>query len=528
MNAKVNEAINESLMHCYKRAEKLTGQILEDTFVPIPQVDRILSLPEHHIIYGRRGTGKTHTLRRLERRVRANGGAAVYIDLRTIGSETATYGDQTIPLPSRATTLLVDVVNEIHEGIYELIIEDNRFRGNLDDLGPALDSLAEAATEVRIKGSTETEVTGRHTQETGRKSELKASLGLSSASLSGSASRTESDRSESTQRRLERGDERFHIVFGRLGSAFRKVAKALGDHGFWLFLDEWLAVPSELQPFLADMLRRNLFSVPGMTVKIGSIERRSRFLESQPSGNYIGIELGADTAAPLDIDEYLTFSQGISHAKAFFAELLFRHAGRSTTIYNGRTQFPSASDFVNMAFSDGAFTRLVEGSEGLPRDALQIAERCAALAVDKQITVSNVNNACTSYFLLSKEGLLSRRATGALAEIVERCLEAESRLIALRRPNQSRTEVIAELYDQRLIHKRGQGITLPDKPLGNRYDMFLVDLGCFTELINHGKLRLVDHGMRDRGIVSTKRNHRDGRQGPKPEYTLVPKADRWA
>ena len=41
---------------------------------------------------------------------------------------------------------------------------------------------------------------------------------------------------------------------------------------------------------------------------------------------------------------------------------------------------------------------------------------------------------------------------------------------------------------------------LPHNPTRGRYDMFLVDLGCFTELINRGQLRLIDHGLRDRGI----------------------------
>jgi hypothetical protein len=183
-----------------------------------------------------------------------------------------------------------------------------------------------------------------------------------------------------------------------------------------------------------------------------------------------------------------------------------------------------------MAFADNAFTRFVEGSEGLPRDALQIAQRCAAQAVAKPITISNVNNACTSYFLQSKEGMLSRGALSALGEIIDLCVEAESRIIALRRPIQSQKEFVAELYDQRLIHKRGQGVHLPRKPADGRYDMFLVDLGCFTELINRGQLRLVDHGLRDRGIVSTDRDRHDLRgesPGRRAGYALVPTADRW-
>ena len=60
----INEQINNVLMRVYKRAENLDTSLLEDTFVPIVQVDGMLSMAEHHVLYGRRGTGKTHTLRR--------------------------------------------------------------------------------------------------------------------------------------------------------------------------------------------------------------------------------------------------------------------------------------------------------------------------------------------------------------------------------------------------------------------------------------------------------------------------------
>jgi hypothetical protein len=183
-----------------------------------------------------------------------------------------------------------------------------------------------------------------------------------------------------------------------------------------------------------------------------------------------------------------------------------------------------------MAFDGDAFTRFVEGSEGLPRDALEIAQKCASQAIDRQITISHVNSVCTNYFLTSKEGRLSDSANAALREMVRQCVDSESRLVALRRPIQSQKEVVAELYDQRLIHRRGMGKSLPDKPLSDTYDIFLVDLGCFTDLINRGQLRLIDHGLRDRGIVlvnQDKVNHKAGGSGRKAGYALIPSADRW-
>jgi hypothetical protein len=150
--------------------------------------------------------------------------------------------------------------------------------------------------------------------------------------------------------------------------------------------------------------------------------------------------------------------------------------------------------------------------------------------MDRKISQAHVYSACKSYFLLSKEGRLSAAAGKALREMVRKCVEAESRLIALRRPLQSQNDVVADLYDQRLIHRRGQGVSLPDKPAGEHYDIFQVDLGCFVDLINRGQLRLLDQGLRDPGIVSTSRDRPDNRETAlerKPGYALVPAASRW-
>lgn len=530
MTARINEQINNVLMRVYKRAENLDESLLEDTFVPIPQVDSMLSTAEHHVLYGRRGTGKTHTLRRLEQQRRLKGGAALYLDLRIIGSESGLYSDQELPLATRATTLLVDVVNAIHEGLLDLALSDELFVNDLNEISAALDLVANAASEVRVRGDVERETTRTDARGDDRKSGFSLSASASAIGIGASRSRERSSHAEATHRRLERGQERYHVVFETLAAAFGKVTSALGSQGLWLMFDEWSSLPADVQPYLADMLRRTVF-VPGVAVKIGAIERRSRFLEAKPgaNGDYIGIELGAE-ASVIDIDEYLTFAQGAHHAQAFFSRLLFRHAGRVLRDGDGGPLFESGTEFVQAAFASDAFTRYVEGSEGLPRDALEIAQKCASLAIERQITVAHVNGACTSYFLQSKEGRLSAPAGKALREIVRKCVEAESRLIALRRPAQSLNDVVAELYDQRLIHRRGQGISLPDKSASECFDVFLVDLGCFVERINRGQLRLVDQGLRDLGIVVAEHDGhgaRDATAVRRARYALVPAASRW-
>src|ERR1022692_4012923 len=78
--------------------QKLVGAFVDPGI--LPQVDSINS----QIIYGRRGTGKTHVLRVFESSLKGrNRTCVVYIDARTFGS-TEQFTDVNVALPSRCTS----------------------------------------------------------------------------------------------------------------------------------------------------------------------------------------------------------------------------------------------------------------------------------------------------------------------------------------------------------------------------------------------------------------------------------------
>jgi hypothetical protein len=89
----------------------------------------------------------------------------------------------------------------------------------------------------------------------------------------------------------------------------------------WLLLDEWSSIALDLQPLLADLLRRSFLPVQKITVKIAAIERRSRFSTSESQRDYIGIELGADAATAVSLDDFMVFTHGRRDADEFFAQL---------------------------------------------------------------------------------------------------------------------------------------------------------------------------------------------------------------
>ena len=64
-----------------------------------------------------------------------------------------------------------------------------------------------------------------------------------------------------------------------------------------ILLDEWSAIPLDLQPYLAEFLRKIFFANPKVTLKLGTLEFRSNFSHSTELGQLLrGLELSSDTS----------------------------------------------------------------------------------------------------------------------------------------------------------------------------------------------------------------------------------------
>ena len=134
----------KSFLRLSRRAESVDRSKLVETFVSVGSLTTLLSTSDHQIIYGRRGTGKTHALLYLDSTVRSKGDVTAYIDLRMIGSTSSLYSNPAVPLPERATRLLMDVLGALHSALHEQIIATQD--AHLEKLGPAMDRLADAIT----------------------------------------------------------------------------------------------------------------------------------------------------------------------------------------------------------------------------------------------------------------------------------------------------------------------------------------------------------------------------------------------
>ena len=116
----VKQAVSKISERSEKQAEvdKIRASFV-DTGV-IGQLDNNNS----QILFGRRGTGKTHALKYLEESLKRDSkGCVVYIDCRTLGS-TAQFSDESIALPRRCLMLFKDMLEPIFSELYSWIISN--------------------------------------------------------------------------------------------------------------------------------------------------------------------------------------------------------------------------------------------------------------------------------------------------------------------------------------------------------------------------------------------------------------------
>jgi hypothetical protein len=476
--------INTAILKLAKRAETYDRQHLIDSFVDVGPLFTLLSNRDSQILFGRRGTGKTHVLAYLASERSKSGEVAVQIDMRTIGSTGGIFSDTNLTISERATRLLVDTLCAMHDQILSSVLEFSE-EYDLSKLGPILDGFIGAAIEVTVQGTVVIEESeGTTTRETESTS---ASIDASNNGLSFRLGASDEKAREIAghRRSTREGQERLRVHFGAVGTHLRRVVNALPNNRLWLVLDEWSEIPLDLQPFLADLLRRTVLPTSGVSVKIAAIEQRCRFQIPDSELSYIGIEIGADAAASVNLDEFLVFDNNKDLAMGFFRELLFKHL-RALDKDEGESHLPTTSSgLINEIFTQrNAFEEFVRCAEGVPRDAINILGVASQKAADNQISVPDIRVSGRVWYTRAKQNAVSSKpgAQDLLSWIIDKVIGHRSAKAFLL-PADTQDELIDYLYDSRVLHIIKQGVSAQDVP-GVRFNVYALDYGCYIDLVN--------------------------------------------
>jgi hypothetical protein len=194
---------------------------LKETFVD-SGVAGALEAVDHEVLYGRRGTGKTHAFAYLAATRMEAGDIGVYVDLRTIGSAEGIFGSETVMPLERTARLLVDLLEEVHDSILQAAVDDNDLIAD-DFFVAKLDGLMQSLQDFRLEGPVETTVETEQTSS--QKASMGAAISGTGASAKAGAEASGSNRDKTVQSRG--GQERRRLEFSEIAGSLRDLAEAL-------------------------------------------------------------------------------------------------------------------------------------------------------------------------------------------------------------------------------------------------------------------------------------------------------------
>ena len=255
----------------------------------------------------------------------------------------------------------------------------------------------------------------------------------------------------------------------------------------WLFLDEWSETPRTVQPYLATY-RKTILPTGKVVVKIAAIEQRSSFVIKDASNGYIGLELGADISADLNLDDFLVFDYDEAKAISFFKELIYRNY---CALAGDAPEAKNSTELSGVLFTEKRaieeFTRAVEG---VPRDALNLISKVVTKAYNRKAGVDDIRRAALDWYSQDKVNVVnsSPELHRALNHIIDEVIGSR-RARAFLFPSNQRHRIIDSLYDARVLHLLKKNISSRDEP-GKRYDVWKIDYGCYVDLIRTQKAPL--------------------------------------
>ncbi len=469
----------------FLRAEYNSEKNYLEYYAGLETLDKVISIKDQ-IIYGRRGTGKTHLLKALQEKLLADDQKylPVYIDLRTfkptLESDNGLY---------YALIIFQEIVVEVLKCVYvnldylyqEYTIEQQKII--IDPQRRKILALLEKFNRsFDGKSFTKMGETGFRVNEV-----KKLATNLKIAKI------PELFGSKEVNKEIESEDEKIkYISFSDMSDAISELLEAVDIDRIFCLLDEWSEIPETSQYILAEFLKRT-FVPKKVTLKIAAIPNRTQLI----SENRIGLEDGGDIFGfPLD-NRYI-YELYPEITKAFFNELLYKQLYLMDPqlyeiFYDNKEKRP-VHNFINIFLANQALREILIASAGIPRDFLNIFISAYNIFFTKtnnrHLVVADIRNATVEWYGVDKKKTVDANSNAKLLldKIINDILITKKRCHFLIPEKYEKVKELNDLIDLRVIHLRKRGISHKGNK-GVVYNVYYLDYACYTSTnLYHNKI----------------------------------------
>jgi len=430
----------------------------------------------NQIIYGRRGTGKTHILKYYNSILCKNQNNIIaYIDARNLGS-TSSFTDSTQTLQFRCLHLFQDILELVSNELLEHIV-------NSGDINGQFDLLQEFEEIITLSTRTINPISYTCKAEKGEQ----LSIGVDSTpkiALSSSVSNANSDEISGNF------SAPTSITFPEVNKVLERILHT-DDSKLYILIDEWSSIPYELQPYLAEFLKRSFMTEQNIIIKIAALEYRSNFNLRGPR-NIVGFEFGGEISIALEIDDFYVYDRNPEVISNIFSLILYKHiqAELSSDYLQSKFGIKDNKMLITKLFtSKDVFNELVRASEGVIRDFINIfkdayfnSRNRKSSKIDKSSIIASAQN----WYERDKLGNLDPQMNKVLMRIIENVIGDKKARSFMLQKSYEKNDMLLKLFDARVIHIMKQGYSDKDHP-GIRYNIYTLDYGTYVALMNTKK-----------------------------------------
>ncbi|QPK88848.1 hypothetical protein IEN91_20035 [Bacillus velezensis] len=458
---------------------------------------------DNQIVYGRRGTGKTHLLQAFQSDAKENT-LAVFIDLRkTQDAPVSFHGNPEVASTAALKSFqkIISLLGDQYLKYLEELIKSNNYsaEGTPDEVVELVSTLIDYSkgdwhiselveySDTRLNEIINTDTnSGNVTLSLGKSPSL--GLGLTNE-------QTGQVKENITQGSKVKGELR--ISFSKIISTLEEINKLLSLEKTILLLDEWSFISLDLQPYLAEWLKRSFMSSPKFCLKIACIRYQSNFSFNSASSR-IGFELNGDIFVGVDLDDILVFDKNKFSVIYFFTKLLFNHLEKAHKILIDPSV--NSTRFVNDIFSEKrAFEELIKASEGIPRDFLHMFLSSYRKVQEhpswSSIGVPAVVDAAKDFYHRDKLMDVPQEHQEIMESLVNEVIKHRKVKAFLVTQRLSNSIALQELMTARLLHRWHIGYAAKKSNVGERYDIYAIDYGAYVDLRETNIGRELDESM---------------------------------
>ena len=494
------------LLTVLEEATRSTAEGVQFFVEPAEDALRRATSKRHHIVFGRRGSGKTSLLRKAAVDLGRARRPIAWVDLE--GFKGHSYPDLLI-------SVLIKTMAEFKKWLETAAIAPanktsywKRLVGGKPSRPPfdkkacasliatisghldALNKQLHSADDAEIEATQERGATTKEAMKATASGGIKAGGLGASSTIDGATEQAASAQTKYTEsfRRSKVEFLRRHVMDYQ--SVFTQMA-GLSDGDSFLILDDLYHLRRTEQPLVVDYLH-SIAKGNGLWLKIGTIKHRSSWYVhgSPPQGMKLG-----DDADEIDLD--LTLEK-YSLAKGFLRKIL-QNLAKSA-------ELSDSLDFL----TDTGLDRLVLASGGVARDFLSIFQRAVAVARERgsassrgeRVGAEDVNVAAGDYEPTKREEFKrdiysdeESTLDGVFQNVRQFCLEtANSNCFLIDKEVQGKIiDGIHELVDLKLIHLIRSRVTVNTRQ-GRIYEAYMLDLSQYAGSRKKRDLRSLSFG----------------------------------